>query len=207
MVTDKVSTDPYTTGIAPNGTIWFTQGYLTPRKSVGCLLDGHVTTYDVVGATEIAVGDDGNLWFTSGYYHFSGVISGDPRYIGRITPKGKVSYYPLPALDAGAAGIVAGPLKSMWFGEENANKIARIDYKGRIHEYLLPHKGSHPNAIATDHAGNIWFMVSFRNNIGRMSANGSIREFPVSKNPRAGGISFGGIAYGTDGKMWFTDYG
>jgi virginiamycin B lyase len=207
MVTDEVQTDPYTNGItsAPNGAICFTQGYLTQRKSIGCLKDGQITTYAVVGATEIAAADDGNLWFTSGFYHFSGVVSGEPRYIGRITPKGKVSYYPLPALDAGAAGIVAGPLKSMWFGEEHANKIARIDHGGRIYEYPLPHKDSHPNAIATDHTGNIWFTESFRNTIGRISANGRLAEFAVSNNPRAKRMSFGGIAYGTDGKIWFTE--
>jgi streptogramin lyase len=61
---------------------------------------------------DITAGPDGNLWFTDG--------AGE---IGRITPSGAITAFPVPD---GAWGITAGPDGNLWFTEEGGGKIGRI---------------------------------------------------------------------------------
>ena len=65
----------------------------------------------------IAAGPDGNLWFTE---------PGSFNAIGRCTPTGGISEYPIPTPNTDVEGITAGPDKNMWFAEPDAEKIARI---------------------------------------------------------------------------------
>jgi len=65
----------------------------------------------------IAAGPDGNLWFSE---------PGSTNAIGRCTPMGGISEYPIPSANTEVAGITAGPDKNIWFAERDANKIGRI---------------------------------------------------------------------------------
>jgi len=60
-------------------------------------------------------GPDGNLWFTE--------YASDQ--IGRMTPAGVVTEFPLPAGSA-PYGIVVGPDGNLWFAETGSNKIGRM---------------------------------------------------------------------------------
>ena len=57
------------------------------------------------GATAIAAGSDGNLWFTQ--YSSS--------KIGRMTPGGVTTYFPLPKGFENPEGITAGPDGALWY--------------------------------------------------------------------------------------------
>ena len=77
---------------------------------------GTVATYEVSNGDvlrQIAAGPDGNLWFTASRVTNSGRID----WIGRITPDGQVTPFPLPgsvaSLDPGA--ITKGPDGNLWF--------------------------------------------------------------------------------------------
>jgi virginiamycin B lyase len=59
----------------------------------------------------ITVGPDHNLWFTEA----------DGNKIGRITPSGSITEFPV--LASGLYGITAGPNGNLWFTEGDANKI------------------------------------------------------------------------------------
>ncbi len=65
----------------------------------------------------ITAGPDGNLWFSE---------PGSTNAIGRCTPMGGISEYPIPSPNTEVAGITAGPDKNIWFAERDANKIGRI---------------------------------------------------------------------------------
>ena len=67
-------------------------------------------------ADDIAAGPEGNLWFSE--YH------GDK--LGRITPSGTITEFPLPTAASGPSGLAAGPDGNMWFGAANTNSIGRI---------------------------------------------------------------------------------
>src|SRR5690349_17248812 len=58
----------------------------------------------------ITSGPDGNLWFTE-----QGVNK-----IGRITPAGVITEFPL-AASSGPSGITTGPDGNLWFTERSAN--------------------------------------------------------------------------------------
>src|SRR5438094_6547328 len=65
---------------------------------------------------DITAGPDGNLWFTDG-----GVSQ-----IGRVTPSGSFTEYPVPTSDSGPARITTGPDGNLWFTEECGNNIGRV---------------------------------------------------------------------------------
>ena len=64
----------------------------------------------------ITAGPDDNLWFTE----FRG------NNIGRITPGGVITEFPLSTPGSGPAGIAAGSDDNLWFTEQLGNKIGRI---------------------------------------------------------------------------------
>ena len=77
-------------------------------------------------------GPDGNLWFTED-------SSGMRAPIGRITPSGTVTEFPLPAGDS-ARHLTVGPDGNLWFteGSTTGPAIGRITPAGAITEFPLP---------------------------------------------------------------------
>ena len=134
------------------------------------------------GGGAIASGPDGNMWFTDG------------GRIGRITPIGAITEYPLPA-ESDSDGIAAGPDGSMWFTEPGANQIGRITPTGAITEYPLPTAYSYISGITAGPDGNMWFTELAGNRIGRITPRGWITVLPSSATD---------IAAGPDGNLWFT---
>ena len=138
----------------PDGSLWFAQhdsqeiGHVTP--------DGTVTYFSVPGAqpSGITQGPDGNVWFTD--------CAGK---IGRITPLGSVTEWPLPAQASQPRSIVVGPDSALWFSEYLMSKIGRITTDGTITEISVP--GS-PNSLTVGPDGSIWFTEIQGNAIGRL---------------------------------------
>src|ERR1700728_2100151 len=60
---------------------------------------------------DIAAGPDGNLWFTD---ESCQGISGNPCAIGRITPSGTITEFPI-GLSSDPFDIAAGPDGNLWF--------------------------------------------------------------------------------------------
>jgi virginiamycin B lyase len=145
--------------------------------SQGCCPNGVVT------------GPDGALWFTAGYL------------IGRMTPSGAQSYYPVPFPPQGA--ITVGPDNALWFTGSDASvgAIGRITTAGAVTQYPTPTVSSFPEGIAAGPDGALWFTESLANNIGRITTNGVTQEFPIP-TPNSYPI---GIARGPDGALWFTE--
>ena len=80
--------------------------------------------------TQITAGPDGTLWF------------GENGHIGRITPAGKLTEFPLPPGE-NALGITEGPDGNLWFtdcvfdgsGDCTTSTIGRITPGGQISEF------------------------------------------------------------------------
>jgi streptogramin lyase len=138
----------------------------------------------------ITAGPDGNLWFTE---QAGGKI-------GRITPSGTITEYPLPSFD-NPFGITAGPDGNLWFVEPDGNKIGRITPSGTITEFALQGANSFLEGITAGADGNLWFTEPFANNIGRITPSGTISEFAL---PAANSVPLA-IAAGPDGNVWFTE--
>ena len=73
----------------------------------------------------LTAGPDGNVWF---------VLSG-PKQIGRITPTGVITTFPVPG---NPRGITLGPDGNLWFAEQDRPVIARIAPTGAVTELSKP---------------------------------------------------------------------
>lgn len=143
----------------------------------------------------LAVGLDQNLWYT------------DPatNAIGRMSPVGELSAFPIPTAASGPNDITTGPDGNLWFTETSAGKIGAITPGGVITEYALPDASSAPQRITAGPDGALWFTETGTNAIGRITTDGVVTEYAVPSSPGTTGGALGGIAPGPDGALWFTD--
>lgn len=118
------------------------------------------------GPASIVQGSDGNMWFT---------VPMDDQ-IGRVTPAGVVTLFPLPASDftvpsgqSEPLGITAGTDGALWFSTF----------------IIMP---------GDNDAGGSY--------VGRITTGGAVSSFPVS----GGGSLIGGITSGPDGDLWAPGY-
>jgi hypothetical protein len=118
----------------------------------------------VVPYGNLTAGPDGNLWFRE---YFSGSsapgfpASGYPPggEIGRITPAGAVTEFPL-AAGAGPQGdLTVGPDGNLWFpvDSELSGEIGRITPAGVIAEFPLPAGDGPQGDLTVGPDGNLWF--------------------------------------------------
>jgi streptogramin lyase len=192
---------PYGVAIGPGGDLWFTEFSDNPTIA-RISMDGVVTEFpiptDYAAPGGIAPGPDGNLWFTAADFDMGSVS-----LIGRITPAGVITEFPLSPL-SGPCDITAGPDGNLWFTEcnINGNAIGRITTAGVITEFRLPTSGMgyYPLGIAAGPDGNLWFTEPYVNRIVRITTKGIITEFSI---PDASEPS--GITAGPDGNLWFTE--
>ena len=174
--------------------------FTTFRLLTNCGNPGVGNGCDPAGITR---GPDGNFWFTGE----------DGNLIGRITPAGSTTVYPLPTncgnpqpVGGGLFGcapknITVGSDGALWFTEEFGNQIGRVTITGVFTEFPTPTTSSRPTDITTgpDHA--LWFTESNANKIGRLTTSGLFNEYAViTQNSGLQGIINGG-----DGTLWFTE--
>jgi virginiamycin B lyase len=131
-------------------------------------------------------GPDGNLWFP--------LSTGK---IGRITPAGAITSFPLPTPQGVTAPLTAAPDGNLWFPEANG-KIGRITPAGDITEFPTPETSS-VSALTVGSDGNLWF--SEEDKIGRITSSGVVNEFPI---PSSLGYASSQLTLGPDGSLWFT---
>jgi len=129
---------PVNIAAGPDGNLWFTE-YLS--NAIGKITpSGAVTEYPLPvtvgqasfnpGPFGITAGADGNLWFADSNFASTGGNS-----IGKITPSGVITNYPIPTSNALTIGIAVGPDGNVWFVENLAKQIGKITPAGVVTEY------------------------------------------------------------------------
>lgn len=143
----------------------------------------------------IAAGPDGNLWFFDTGLHA----------IGKISPSGVVTEYPLPygRNGAGLAGkeIIVGPDHNLWFTDPNSGIVGRITTSGVI--TLYDGKAtSFPGDLLGGPDGSIWFLDYNQQALGRISPGGQLAFYPfhtlMSMNSS--------LTVGPGGNIWVALY-
>jgi streptogramin lyase len=133
----------------PDGNIWFTAVNKVGRISTsGQIAEFSLPQYYM--PIRIAAGPDGNIWFTEETPVGSA--------IGRVTPAGAITQFPLPAQEASAIAIAPGPDGRLWFSY-GPGVIGRIATDGSLLWEPLPD----PTAvvsIAAGTEGNVWYTAS-----------------------------------------------
>jgi len=158
---------------------------------------------------DITAGADGNVWFTERI----------AAQVGRITPEGVITEFPLPPGDRFSGflpqGITTGPDGNVWFGfhhPSGGGGVARMatGTPNTVTEFSLPVAGA-VHALTSGPDGNIWFTINPINGwetrrIGTINPASphAITLFAVVVPPM--GDFYGGIAAGSDGNVWFTEY-
>ena len=140
----------------------------------------------------IARGPDGNMWFTAL----------NSNQVGKITPAGSVTQYPIPTADSSPQKIVAGPDGNLWFTEE-VGQIGVVTPAGAgagtITEFALQAFGC-PHGITVGSDNNLWVadQCGFVERFTPTNPPGEI-DYPVTAD------AFD-IARGPDGNLWFTEF-
>jgi streptogramin lyase len=202
----------------PNGNIWFAGGpgigWITPAGMTGQVTvskggSNGSTSWGPSSVAGLTVGPDGNVWFTlpgtSSEGGGPGGIGPLRNEIGRITPSGTVTKFPITTARGGAETITAGSDGNVWFTAER--RIGRVTPNGSITTFRIPiiEKGERVQGGVGSVAGegrglirgpdgNLWFGL-LGGWIGRVTPGGMIREFPTfmfSATPTAG----------PDGNLW-----
>jgi streptogramin lyase len=147
---------PWDMATGPDGNLWFSER-TGPVGFAGQMARINPTTDEVkqfsagiTGDTEpdgVAAGPDGNVWFTE--------EAGNR--IGRITPGGTITEFPIPSANSQPVAIVTGPDGNLWFAEQDTTALGRITASGAITEFPLPSPDGQPRAIAAGPDGNLWF--------------------------------------------------
>ena len=185
----------------PDGNLWFTDdsgaiGRITPQGVVTEFTAG-LASGTVPGS--ITTGPDGDLWFTE-----MGVDL-NPSYIGRITTRGAITNFPLPAgrevASDGFNTITAGPDGALWF-TEGSGAIGRITTSGLVTDFNDGLSAdSQLNGITAGPDGNLWFVDSGTNHVDRITTAGVISTFAI---PTSNSVPLG-IVTGSDDNLWFTE--
>jgi len=139
----------------------------------------------VLGA--IALGPDGNLWFAER------AVS----KMGRITPTGVVTEFPLPG-GSDPIDIVTGSDGNLWFTDFPHKAVAKMTTAGVVTEYALP-SGSSPGTLTLGPDHNMWFDETGPR-VGKVTPAGSITEYSTGNSSPTSGI-----AVGADGALWFGE--
>jgi streptogramin lyase len=205
--------DPYAITAGPDGNIWLTTSVggghpdfilrigpgdtVTPFQA-GVRIGGGVFG---TGPERITSGPDGNLWFTEFWTN----------RIGRMTPAGVLTEFPIPTPDSAPRGIVTGPDGNLWFVESAFlhTAIARMTTAGVVTEYPLGGSATdqlQPVEIVTGADGNLWFNQPHpsapQGEVGRITPSGGLMLVALPNGGRPSGL-----AVGPDGNIWFTDSG
>jgi len=188
-----VSTEPEFITSGPAGSLWVNDVDGTVHRIT---TRGHdVNQYPTGLRGGITHGPDGNLWIAAG------------STIGRLTPGGKLTRFPLPG--AAALRITTGPDGNLWFTDPvdffTTGRIGRITPAGVITEFPVPANiDGHtvPWDITAGPDGRLWFTDQF-DRVGRISTDGHIKMFSVGPDGSAPSVP-SGITTGPDGNLWFT---
>jgi streptogramin lyase len=178
-------------------------GYIGQWSTAGSLIAEHQLP---TAAYAVAFGPDGNIWFSGGDTAMFAVTN---TYIGRMTPTGTVTTFPMPGPSHLPAELTVGPDGALWFSEGPGPSVGRVTTSGMITEFPIPVP---PTPVAPEVAtqnitsgtdGSLWLVGGGEALLQRITTGGVVTGFPTPSNPCCDGLPLH-IATGPDGNLWFT---
>jgi len=148
------NSSPNDIAVGADGNLWFTEG----AGKIGRITTSGVITEFGSGLSlpfSIANGPDGNIWFTQRF----------TLQIGKITPTGQFTFYPIPNT---AEQITRGHGNNLLFTEFGSNKVAKITTDGVVTE-SPEFRDSGPTGIVAGPSREIWFLGYASNRVYRVT--------------------------------------
>ena len=179
----------------PGGALFFIAGAIGVASSAPLQL-GKITPNGAISRAPLSAladpygmttGPDGAFWFAS------------RNKIGRITPMGVVTTFPVAAGASHPLSLAAGPDNSIWFTED-VDSIGQLSARGGFIHYQLP-AGTNPATIVEGPDNALWFAEVGVNKIGRITSTYEYKEFAV---PTAN-AGLADMVAGSDGAIWFIE--
>ena len=186
--------------MAPDGTIWFTEGY-EGGTAKGKIAQLNPETNTVTEFTPpnlpslcdgIAIAASGAVWF----------VENNDNNIACYF-KGQFLTFPLPRPSVNPTNIALDSQGRIWVTEQYGNAIAVFDVnKNRWKEYPIPNLSGEPSGIAIDMHDNVWFTEFGPGKIGVLQAGSSAVVDFLIPTPRCGPED---ITIAPDGSVYFTE--
>jgi streptogramin lyase len=206
------SKNPYKIAGGSDGNLWFTERIGNKIGAItiaGTLVHEYAVPSSDAGPYDIAAGPDGNMWFTEGNSNEDA-----PDNIGRVTPGGDVTEFPLSTCVCFPFGITTGPDGNIWPSEElgatpemnggSYGTVDRVSSDGKaIDRFAISTTETVlPGEMAAGPDGNVWFgeISGERHSVGRVTPAGIVTEFVIP----ATNASTNSIVTGPDGRIWTT---
>lgn len=185
---------PFGVTAGPGGT-WYGDG-----TTINKISHGRTTTYTVPHVNDRRNPGVGWLTWNGGNRVWFGVRS-DGR-LGYITGQGHIHTVHVPKGKIGTTviqGIVVHPGRSVWFSDQENNRIGRYSLKtGKFTFWTVPTE--QPQALLETHDGDYWFIERADDKVGRLDPRtGLFTEWtlPTGSFPNR-------LALTPDGSVWFT---
>lgn len=211
--------NPFSLGRGSNGRVWFADwvftqvGFISPSGAITAFkLADSADPLNLVRPLSIVEGPDGNAWFTFYVTNSSGTPI--PRTgIGRVTPSGSVTMFPVASADGcrlfsnrRTCGITVGPDGNLWFLLSQSKRFGRITPSGQIAEFAFPGITSIGiETIASGADGNLWAADLSGATIYRIATSGQVTPIAI---PAFSGLSAPtSVVAHSDGNIWFANFG
>jgi virginiamycin B lyase len=173
--------------------LWF--GELSLGTIVKFSTNGVATAYSVPisGANihGLSLGGDGNMWFAD--------FNSDK--VGRVNSMGKFKTFDTTANPTNSNQMTIGGDGSLWFAT-NFNGIGRTTTSGNTTFFNVLNNSTQPTSLTVGPSNEIWFAEWAGSNVGYIDNGGGVHEFDAGFD---GFSNTFGIAYGSDGRIWFCD--
>jgi virginiamycin B lyase len=185
---------------APDGTIWFTEGY-EGGTAKGKIAHLNPDTNAVTEFTPpnipslcdgIAVAPSGAVWF----------VENDDNNIACYY-QGQFLTFPLPRAGVNPTNVAIDSQGRIWVTEQYGNAIAVYNVNAKTwKEYPIPNLSGQPSGIAIDTHDNVWFTEFGPGKIGVLPAGSSTIVDFLIPTPRCGPED---ITIAADGSVYFTE--
>ncbi len=185
---------------APDGTIWFTEGYEGgTAKGKIAHLDPDTNAITELTPTNTPSGCDGILVAPSGAVWF---VENNDNSIASYF-KGAFTTYPLPRNGVDPTNVAIDSRGRIWVTEQLGNALAVLDpATGRWQEFTIPNLSGQPSGIAIDAHDNVWFTEFGPGKIGVLPAGSSTIVDFLIPTPNSGPED---IVTTPDGAVYFTE--
>jgi virginiamycin B lyase len=101
------------------------------------------------------------------------------------------------------SAMALGPDGNVWFIDEDADRVVRISANGSIKEFSFESVAGGSGVSMTVGADKDFYIGDESTSIIRVSVKGQAQGFPI---PSGDNISTDGMALGSDGNVWFTEF-
>lgn len=194
--------------VGPDGNLWFTEMLRSRIGTIslsGTLLNEYPNPSNWASGADdpsaITSVPDGTLWF-AGYA------------VGEITTSGQYTPPITPTSLTGSTGMTTDPNGNVWFvhmasaaSPATGQVVEVVPSSGQMTAYTLPPAtpgaNSMPWSLTVGPDGNLWVIG---NNVWKVSTNGEVLATYAIPGLPADDFYASGIATGSDGNLYFTEY-